>query len=115
MCLHLPFKTTTDDIVAQKNIPGQSAELTIANATVTMKTITSMMILHTIRGVKLPLKCTNTKSKIKITFDSHTFAHLYSYPKFTKILIQLKNTFGICEAKPMYVKKYVLYSDRTPV
>lgn len=53
----LLFNTTIDAIVAQKNTPGQSAELTIAKATVTINTITSMMMLHTIRGVKLPLKC----------------------------------------------------------
>lgn len=55
-CEYILFKTTIDAMVIQKNAPGQSCVSYIASPTVTMKTITSIIILHTIRGVKLPLK-----------------------------------------------------------
>lgn len=53
---HKPFKMTTDPIVVQKNAPCQSCESTIANPTVRIKTITSTIILNTMRGVKFPLE-----------------------------------------------------------
>lgn len=53
---HKPFKMTTDPIVVQKNAPCQSCESTIANPTVRIKTITSIIILNTMRGVKFPLE-----------------------------------------------------------
>lgn len=45
-----------DPMVTQKNISGHSLVGTIAKPTVTMKIITSIMMLHTIRGVRLPLE-----------------------------------------------------------
>lgn len=44
-------------MVTQKKTPGHSDELIIASATVNTNTITSIMMLHTMRDVKLPLKC----------------------------------------------------------
>lgn len=56
----LLFRTTTEPIVIQKNDPGHWDESVMANATVTIKTITSIMMLHTIRGVALPLQNKST-------------------------------------------------------
>lgn len=97
------FNTTTKHIVIQKNDPGQSAESAIASATVTIKTSTSTKILKTIRGVKLPLKVKNF-----IKLRPYVCANQSFYPKFTNILIQLKKTFGIWAASPIYCKKFWL-------
>lgn len=57
--INLLFKITTVVIVTQKNTPGQLAESIIANATVIMNTITSMMMPQTMRGVRSPLRRKN--------------------------------------------------------
>lgn len=51
----LLFRITTEPMVIQKKAAGHCDESVIANATVTIKTNTSIMILHTMRGVALPL------------------------------------------------------------
>lgn len=53
---YLLFKITMDPIVTQKKMSGHSLVGIMANPTVTIKTITSIIMLHTIRGVRLPLK-----------------------------------------------------------
>lgn len=53
-------------------------------------------MLHAIRGVRFPLKINGTNDllfQIETAFSS-------SHPKLTKILNQLKKTFGICAANP---------------
>lgn len=63
---HKPFKMTTDPIVVQKNAPCQSCESTIANPTVRIKTITSTIILNTMRGVKFPLEKRKKTNKLQV-------------------------------------------------
>lgn len=50
------FKITTQQIVIQKKLYGKELVSVIANIMVNIKTTTAMLILHTIRVVKLPLK-----------------------------------------------------------
>lgn len=87
---------TTDIIVNQKNAPGHSDESVIPSATVTMNTSTSIRMLQTILGVKLPLqhkKCQSQQNRV-------TLQSANTYPKFKNIFNQLNTTFGICDANP---------------
>lgn len=98
---------TTDPIVVQKKIPGHSCESTIASPTVTMNTITSIIMLHTMRGVRFPLKTTETNELISKCVG-HLLVDRLNYPKFTKIFSQFRMTFGICADKVRDDSKYVL-------
>lgn len=56
MLIHLLFNTTIVLIVVQKKIPGHAAVSVIARITVKTKANTSIIILHTILDVRLPLE-----------------------------------------------------------
>lgn len=70
------FSTTTESIVIQKKAPGQSLLSVMAKTIVKMNITTSMLMLQTIRFVKLPLKhnfqffktCTKCKCCLKVAF-----------------------------------------------
>lgn len=75
---------TTETIVIQKNADGHALLSLIANITVNINIITSIVILHTTLVVKFPPNC-------------------------KKIFAQLNTTFGTCEAKPIYAIKFCAY------
>lgn len=82
------FNITTETIVIQKKTPGHDELSLIASAIVRIKMTTSMLMLHTIRVVKLPPIC-------------------------TKMFIQLKITLGTCAAKVKYWRKIDAYANST--
>jgi hypothetical protein len=89
---------TTLPMVVQKKVPGQPDESTIARMTVIRKTMISTIKLHTTRFVRSPLD--EGEGKCEIMTDKLSISR--SYPRFTKMFIQLKMTLGICDAKPTY-------------
>lgn len=86
-------------MVTQKKVSGHADESTMARMTVTRKTMISMIKLQTTRVVRLPLRKAR-KGRISVSCRPASQPNS-SYPRFTKMFIQLKRTLGICEAKPM--------------
>lgn len=60
------FKINTVIIVTMKNINGQPDESLIANTTVKINIITSIIKLHTIRTVRFPLKYNSRNSNFNL-------------------------------------------------